>query len=473
LTSNVNPEVVTVDWKSESLERLFNPKSIVVIGASDKPERLGSLALLALENYEGMKFAVNPRLQKIREIPCYQDVGSIPETVDLALVCVRGPLVPQAIEDIAKAGIRAAVIFSAGFKEIGSQGEIEQDRIKRLVNDAHIAVIGPNCLGAGNIKRNLNATFFPHPVEMRKGGVSIVSQSGGVCGQMLYQAADANVGVSKFASVGNRVNIDFPELLRYLRGDSDTDTICLFIEGTELGREMYEEITLTTSKKPVLVFKVGKTPVSRQAALSHTGSLAGQPELYSAAVKQAGGLEFDSVMDMMDTAKILSLSKKRPTGQNVAIVTHTLGLALIAAQTLEEHGIPLPEPPVEIKKKIEKLLEMPMEIPISNPIDLLAKAWAEPAVFAKAFRYVIQDPSYDSVITVFAPNFQEGIGGGMPITEIIEESKSSEKLVISILSSPVTKEPPGKKELEKSGIPVFVSPQRAGQALANVLRLTR
>ncbi len=460
-------------WKNDALECLFNPQSIAVIGASNRPERLGALALVALQSYTGKVFAVNPRLEKIGNIPCFPSASSIPDSVDLALICLRGQLVPQAIEDIAAAGVRAAIIFAAGFKELGPYGDVEQERIKKLVNESKIAVIGPNCLGAGNIKLNLNATFFPHPVEMRKGGVSIVSQSGGVCGVMLYQAADSNVGVSKFASVGNRVNIDFHDLLRYLREDSETDVICLFIEGTELAREMYEEMKCTTPIKPVLVFKVGKTPVSRQAALSHTGSLAGQHELYSAAVKQAGGIELNSIMDMMDTAKILSLSLKRPKGRNVAIVTHTLGIALIAAQTLEQNHVHLPPPPIDIQKKIEALLEMPMSIPISNPIDLLAKAWAEPDVFAKAFKYIIEDDTYDSVVTVFAPNFQEGIGGGMPINEIIEANDSSDKLVISILSSPVTKQPPGKIELENAGIPVFVSPQRAGRALANVLRISR
>ncbi|MFW9847749.1 MAG: acetate--CoA ligase family protein [Candidatus Thorarchaeota archaeon] len=462
-----------MDWKYESLNRLFNPKSIAIVGASDRPERLGALALVSLQTCDCKKFPVNPRLKNIGNYPCFPNITSIPESIDLALICVRGPLVPKAMEDAAKAGVRAAIIFSAGFKELGPQGEIEQERIKALVNKSKIAVIGPNCLGAGNNKIDLNATFFPHPVKMRRGGFSIVSQSGGVCGLMLYSAADANVGLSKFASVGNRVNIDFPDILRYLREDPETEGICLFIEGTELGREMFDEMALTTPVKPVFVFKVGKTPVAREAALSHTGSLAGRPELYSAAIKQAGAIEFDSVMDMMDTAKILSISQKKPTGKNVAIVTHTLGIALIAAQTLEEHNVPLPKPPLDIQDKIEELLEMPMKFPISNPVDLLAKAWAEPDVFAKAFKYIIEEESYDSVVTVFAPNFQEGIGGGMPIKEIIQESKSSDKLVISILSSPVTKEPPGKRELEEAGIPVFVSPQRAGRALANVFRLTR
>jgi len=462
-----------VDWKNESLDRLFNPQAIAVVGASDKPERLGALTLKAVENYQGKIYPVNPRINKIGSMQCYPSISSIPDQIDLALISVRGGLVPQSLEDAATVGVRAAVVFAAGYKELGDDGEKEQKKIKVLVDEAQIAVIGPNCLGAGNIKRDLNATFFPHPVPMKKGGVSIISQSGGVCGLMLYGAADADVGISKFASVGNRVNIDFHDLLRYLREDQETNTICLFIEGTELAREMYDEMTLTTPKKPVLVLKVGKTPVARQAAHSHTGSLAGDPDLYSAAVRQAGGLEVDSIMDMMDTAKILSTTSKRPRSNQVGIITHTLGIALIAAQTLEEKGAILPMPPKDVQVKIEKLLEMPMEIPIKNPIDLLAKGWAEPRVFAQAFEYLIKDNTYDSIVTVFAPNFLEGIGGGMPIEEIIKSSERSDKLILSILSSPVTRTPPGQKELESAGIPVFVNPQRAGKALANVLRLSR
>ncbi|MDF1540829.1 MAG: CoA-binding protein, partial [Candidatus Thorarchaeota archaeon] len=462
-----------VDWKIESLDRLFNPTSIAVVGASDKPERLGALTLKAVEDYQGDVYPVNPRITKIGNMQCYPSITDIPNQVDLALICVRGGLVPKALEDAADAGVRAAVIFAAGYKELGPNGEKEQRKIRNIVEDAQIAVIGPNCLGAGNINRNLNATFFPHPLPMRKGGVAILSQSGGVCGMMLYRAVDADVGISKFASVGNRVNIDFHDLLRYLRQDKETKALCLFIEGTEQAREMYEEMKLTTPEKPVLVFKVGKTPAARNAALSHTGSLAGEPLLYSAAIKQSGGLEVDSIMDMMDTAKVLSITSKRPQNNRVAIITHTLGIALVAAQTLEEEGVILPTPPEEIQSKIENLLQMPMRIPINNPIDLLAKGWAEPAVFADAFRYTIECEIFGSIITVFAPNFQEGIGGGMPIDEIIEASARSEKIVISILSSPITRMPLGQKKLENAGIPVFVSPQRAGRALANIIRLSR
>jgi len=154
----------------------------------------------------------------------------------------------------------------------------------------------------------------------------------------------------------------------------------------------------------------------------------------------------------------------------VAIVTHTLGVALIAAQTLEEMGIGLPIPDATIQDAIQNLLGMPVDVSIRNPIDLLAQGWADPSIFAKAFALIARQEEYDAIVTVFAPNYLEGIGGGMPVASIIETAKCVGKPVISVLSSPVTRKPPGAEELELEGIPVFTEPQRAGKALAHVLQ---
>ena len=462
-----------VHWKTESLGKLFEPKTIAVIGASTTPNRLGALALRALSTYEGEVYPVNPKRDKIAGLKCYPSVKDIPCNVDLALIALRAPVVLSAIEDCANANVGSAIIFSAGFKELGPLGEQLQNKIKEVVDEARIAVIGPNCLGAGNANLDLNATFFPHPIPIDGGKVSLVSQSGGVAGVMLYSAADAGLGVSKFASVGNRVNVDFPEIIRYLGQDSETEVICLFVEGTEYARSMYNEMTRVSVKKPIIVYKVGKTPVARSAALSHTGSLAGQPDLYSAAVKQAGGIEVESVIEMIDTAKILATCRWRPQGDNVAIVTHTLGPSLIAAQILEQRGARLLPPSPETTKAVQSILNMPVEIPISNPVDLLAQGWAQPEMFASAFKHVMEESQYNAVMTVFSPNYQQDIGGGMPVEEVIEVTNRMQKPVIAILNSPECKPPPGRAELENSGIPVFASPERAARALANVLCLTR
>ena len=461
------------DWKNDSLRRLFHPKSVAVMGASDRPEKLGALAMLALGTYPGTVYPVNPRISKLGKLDCYPDIKSIGDEVDMVMIALSTAQVIPALEDCAAAGVGAAVIFTAGFKELGSDGAARQARLREIADGAHIAVIGPNCLGAGNINLGLNATFFPHPMTLKKGSTAILSQSGGVCGQMLYRAADVGLGISKFVSVGNRVNIDFDSLLKYLRDDPETSVVCMFVEGTERAREMYRETSLVTERKPVIAFKVGRTPASMRAAVSHTGSLAGSAELYSACFKQARATEVSSVSEMIDTAKIFAVSKNRPTGRRVAVLTHTLGTALVAAQALEENGGVVPVPSEGISSQIEQLLQLPVRFPISNPIDLLATGWSEPRIFADAFRIIIESNEFDALLAVFSPNYQEEIGGGLPIADMTDAAKASKKTVVCVLNSPETKPPPGMDRLEEAGIPCFSSPERAGKALANVIRSIR
>ncbi|MHA2190556.1 MAG: acetate--CoA ligase family protein [Candidatus Thorarchaeota archaeon] len=460
-----------MSWKIESLDRLFNPRSIAIIGASDKPDRLGALSLIALDNYKGKIYPVNPRIEKIGDSVCYPNVSEIGEEIDLVIVALGAPQVLPTIVDCAKENVGSAIVFSAGFKELGEEGEKLQKKVMEEANRGKIAVIGPNCLGAGNVNLDLNATFFPHPAPLAQGKVSLVSQSGGVAGIMIYAAFDGGVGVAKYASIGNRVNVDFHDMIRYLRQDSETEVICLFVEGTENARLMYDEIAQTSSSKPVIVYKVGKTPVARSAALSHTGSLAGKPELYSASVKQAKGLEVNSVSEMIDTAKVLSILHTLPAGNSVAIVTHTLGPALIAAQVLEEQGARLPPPSEASRTLVQEMLAMPVEVPISNPIDLLAQGWAQPTIFSGALEKVMKEDQYDSIMTVFSPNYQQDIGGGMPVEDLVRISQETNKPVIAILNAPACIPPPGKTYLEKHGVPVFSTPERAAQALANVIKI--
>jgi len=460
-------------WKNSSLDKLFNPGSIAVVGASDKPDKLGALTLLALQTYTGDVYPVNPRVKTIGNEKCFASLEDIGNQIDLAMIALGPQHILSTLTECANVGVKGAIIFSAGFKELGGIGEVHQQKVKEVADAGHIAVIGPNCLGAGNPNINLNATFFPHPTPMNGGSVAMVSQSGGVTGLMIYRAADSELGISKFASVGNRVNIDFHDMLRYLRDDPDTETICLFVEGTEYAREMTEELKKTTKSKPVIVFKVGKTPASREAALSHTGSLAGNTNLYSGAIRQSGATEVGGVREMIDTARLLTICKHRPTGRRVAIVTHTLGIALVAAQTLELNGIELPLPTEDVAKRIQSMLNMPVEIPIKNPVDLLAQGWANPTIFADAFELILNENQFDAVMIVFSPNYQDDIGGGVPIKEIVEASKKVPKPVISILASPDTRKPPGYDILEAAGIPFFSSPHRAAQALVNMLKLSK
>ena len=206
-----------MSWKSKSLDKLFNPESIAVVGASDKPDKLGALTLQALQSYKGTIYPVNPRLKNIGGMKCVPSIRDIDNHVDLAMIALGPQYILPTLSECAEVGVKGAIVFSAGFKELGGIGEEHQRKVKQVADAGHIAVIGPNCLGAGNCNIGLNATFFPHPTPMKGGSVAMVSQSGGVTGLMIYKAADSDLGVSKFASVGNRVNIDFHDMLRYLR----------------------------------------------------------------------------------------------------------------------------------------------------------------------------------------------------------------------------------------------------------------
>jgi acetyltransferase len=458
-------------WKNTALDAIFNPRSIAVIGASDKPRKLGHLTFRALQssNFPGAIHLVNPSREVIRGHKTHGRIQEVPEPVDLALIAVQGFNVPTVLADCAEKRVKGAVIYSSGFKELGSPGAALEEEVARIANKARIGVIGPNCLGVGNVRKQLNATFFPHPALIKPGGVSFVSQSGGVAGLMLYTAVDAQLGIAKYASIGNRVNLDFADLIHYLGQDSETHVICLFVEGTEDARRMMNEARRVTPRKPILAFKVGKTPIAQQAALSHTGSLAGRGELYSSAFRQACIQEVEGITELIDTAKILSLLPYLPRGNRVACITHTLGPTIIATEILENRGIQLPPPHPDTVRRIQAAMELPVPLPISNPIDLLALGWARPDVFAQALRIAANEDQYDAFLTVFSPNFQDDIGGGTPTEGLIQVTSEFKKPLVAILNAPESFPPREKQVLEDAGIPVFSSPERGARALANVM----
>jgi acetyltransferase len=462
-------------WKMDALNAIFSPTNIAIIGASDKPRKLGSLTLRALtaSGFEGQIFLVHPSHKTINGQEVYMQVQDIPEPIDLALVAVQSPKVPSVLEDCAEKDIHGAVVYSAGFKELGELGQRLETQIAQIANEAHIGVIGPNCLGVGNIHLKLNATFFPYPAPIPAGRVSMISQSGGVAGLLHYAAVDVQLGLAKFASIGNRVNLDFADFLEYFKDDAHTDIICLFIEGTEEARRLISIAKQVSPIKPILAYKVGKTPAAQRATKSHTGSLAGRGELYSSAFRQAGIQEVAGISELVDTAKALSILRHLPKGNRVALVTHTLGPTIIAAEILEELDIELPPPDVQTVKEIQKVMALPVAIPIDNPIDLLALGWARPDIFAEALRLAALGDQYDAFLTVFAPNFQEDIGGGTPTKGLLEVTNTTKKPIIAVLNSPISYPPPEMQVLEAGGIPVFASPARGAKALANIIQFVR
>ncbi len=466
---------MSASWKMASLKAIFEAQSVVIIGASNKPRKLGSLTLRALKasKFPGSIFLVNPAIQQIGKDPVHSHLDDIEKPIDLALIAVQALQVPAVLRECAKKEIKGAVIYSAGFKELGLPGQQLETEIAEIANANHIGVIGPNCLGIGNIPNQLNATFFPYPTPIKPGAVSLISQSGGVAGLMLYAAVDSQLGIAKFASIGNRVNLDFADFIHYLGEDQETRVICLFIEGTDEARQLVQEAQRIVKKKPILAYKVGISPAAKRATLSHTGSLAGSSRLYSSAFRQAGIQEVSNVSELIDTAKALAILRFLPKGNRVACVTHTLGPTIIASDILEANGIILPLPSASVVQKIQETMHLPVPLPIANPIDLLALGWARPDIFAAALRIAAADDQFDAFLTVFSPNFQEDIGGGTPTQELIQVAQQSKKPIIAILNSPESFPPPEKAILEERGIPVFSSPERGAKALANIINYSQ
>ncbi|MHA1595550.1 MAG: acetate--CoA ligase family protein [Candidatus Baldrarchaeia archaeon] len=444
------------------LDKLFNPKSVAVIGVSEEPRKLGYQCLKALlmDGYEGRIYPVHPRLKQLMGLRVYNSLDEIEDEIDLAVIAVSAPNVPDALMSCARKKIKCAIVISSGFKEIGGMGEDLERKIKEIAEKHKICIVGPNCFGAANLKAKLNATFGPGVLKLKPGNISIISQSGGMTGAILYHALDLDAGIAKFVSVGNRCNLDFADYIEYFYHDPDTKVIAIFLEGTEDARRFIEVAKRVTKSKPILVYKAGKTKTGTVGVKSHTGSLAGKPELYSAAFKQAGIIEVQSIRELIEGAKVLSIMKHPPRGNRVAVVTHTAGPSIVVSDILESRGCTIANLSDKTIEEIRKLLPFP--IPISNPVDLLGFGYALPELYGETVKRVLADENVDLLITIYTPSFQPEIR--VPAKEMVEAVREYQKPLIAVLIAPLSMKPEEVEYLENAGIPVFFDPESGARA---------
>jgi len=454
--------------KIVNLEKVFNPRSVAIIGVSSNPRKLGYQCLKALltDGYQGKIYPIHPQLKELMGIKVYNSLDEIRDSVDLAIIAVSAPKVPAVLKECIKKNIKAVIIISSGFKEIGEYGEELEKQLREIADKHDICIVGPNCLGAANLKANLNATFFPSFVKVKSGDISLISQSGGITGTLLYHAADLGVGIAKFISIGNRCNMDFADYIQYFYKDHETKVIGMFLEGTEDARRMYEVAKKVTKVKPILVYKAGKTETGIKGVKSHTGSLAGKTELYSAAFKQAGIIEVKSIRELIEAAKALSIVKYPPKNNRVAIITHTAGPSIVATDILEKEGIKLAKLSEETIRKIQSI--MPFPIPITNPVDTLGFGYALPELYGKIAEQILADNSVDLLLAIYSPSFQDEIR--TPAKELIEATKRREKQIIVSFNSPLIRKPKDVEALERNGIPVFFDPESAARATAKLVK---
>jgi acetyltransferase len=458
LSKTAKPLPLKAPGHKPNLEMMLAPRSIAIIGASDKAGSVGRALMENLQSFKGRVFPINPNHSTILRQKAFRKISDLSEDVDLAVIATPAATVPKVVSDCAARGLKGAVIISAGFKECGPAGaELEKQVVQRR---GKLRIIGPNCVGMMLPHIGLNATFA-RPLAL-PGNIGFISQSGALCTAILDWSLTNRVGFSAFVSIGSMADVNWGDLIYHLGDDPHTHSILLYMESIGHARSFLSaarEIALT---KPIIVIKVGHTEAAAKAATSHTGALTSTDEVLDAAFQRSGVLRVDSVGELFNIAELLG-KQPRPAGPRLAIVTNGGGPGVLATDALIECGGKLAELSRETFEKLNKLL--PAHWSGANPIDILGDADARR--YERALEIVAPDPNNDGLLVVLAPQ------------AITESSGTAEKLraFANLRNKPVLASwiggdgvRPGVNILDRAGIPTFEYPDDAARAFCAMHR---
>jgi len=456
--------------KDQLLDSIFHPKSLAVIGASRMPGSVGHslLANIIDSRYQGIVYPVNPKAKGILGIKCYPRATAIPDAIDLAVIIVPARSVPDILDECGHKGIKGAIIISAGFKEIGGDGIQLEKRVKEIAVKHSIALVGPNCLGIINADSSvsLNATFGTlMPCE---GNIAFLSQSGALCVAVLDYAKEANIGFSKFISMGNKAGINENELLLYLKDDPKTDVILMYLEDLVNGREFMtiaREITShSKNPKPIVALKAGRTILGAKAVSSHTGSLAGSDKVYDAIFDQCGVIRGDTMEEVFDYVKAFS-SQPLPKGKNVAIISNSGGPGILATDSCIQYGLTIAPFSKETKKALRQIL--PSTASVNNPVDLIADA--QHKQYEGALNEILKQKKVHSSIVILTPTAFTEVE--KVAAAVVRTTKKFKKPTLCCFLG-IYDVSRGIDILEKNGIPAYRFPEAAAKALAEMTEFT-
>jgi acyl-CoA synthetase (NDP forming) len=475
-----------------SLDPLFYPRSIAVIGASRNPKKFGHIVLAnLLKSWKsGKVFPVNPEADQILGETCYPKVGEIPEPVDLAVIAIPAPAVPAAIADCVKKKVRAAVILSAGFSEMGRK-DLEEKMLKEA--KGKLRIVGPNVLGILDSHTGLDTIFNPHHRQARPGPgkIAFVSQSGAFGAAVLDWATTQGIGISKFVSIGNRIDVDEVELLDYLAKDPQTSAISLYLEGTRRGKDLFKSFQSASRRKPIVCLKAGRTAAGAHAVMSHTASLAGEIEAWRAVFRQTGVLEAQTVEDLFDWPKALvdqplpkitsaksasnsynsepkASNSKMTTdrmsgaihaGDRILVVTNGGGFGVMTSDELLENGLKLAEISKKTVAAIKKSKVLPPHATIANPIDLTGDSTAE--MYKVVLENALPDGGVDAAIIIAlfqVPHIEP------KVVDVLRDSQRFKKPIL-VCATGGEFANINRKLLEQAGIPTYPTPTRAVRAM--------
>ncbi len=439
-----------------TLEKLFSPNSVAVIGASRHPGKVGHDVLVNLihDGFAGTLVPVNPATDNLLGLPCFPTLAAYGKEVDLAIIVVRQPQVMAALQDAVKARIRAVIVITSGFREIGAEGLDYERELVELCARHGVRLLGPNCLGIINTESRLNASFAPHmPLS---GGISIFSQSGAICTAMLDLATSKHLGLAKLASVGNKADISEVDLLTYFAHDEQTEIILGYLEDISTGDKFVKAAEEAATNKPVIILKAGTTAAGLRAAASHTGVLAGTDTAYAAAFTRSGVVRADTFEALFDYASALAL-QPLPAGDRVLIITNAGGPGTIAADAVERAGMRV----ALLNTKTSVLLRehLPRTASVENPIDVLGDA--DPDRYVAALESAQNDPAVDAILVILTP--QVMTRPAETALAIASNLDGSKPVVASFMGGADVM--PGRRQLAAVGLPDYDSPERAVAAL--------
>jgi acetyltransferase len=380
------------------LRAIFAPKTVAVIGASDQPGSVGRTLMwnLVSNPFGGTIFPVNPKRNNVLGIKTYANIKAIPETVELAIIATPASTVPGIVKECVEAGVKGAIIISAGFKEIGKKGLELEEQIKNIAR-GRLRIIGPNCLGVMNPRMGLNATFAN--TIARPGNVGFISQSGALCTAILDWSFSENVGFSAFVSIGSMLDVDWGDLIYYLGDDPYTQSIVIYMES--IGNARYflsaaREVALT---KPIILIKAGQTEAAAKASASHTGALAGSQDVLEAAFRRCGVLCVKRISELFNMAEVLAKHPRLPQGSRLTIITNAGGPGVLATDALIATGGKLAEITPETISQLNEFL--PPNWSHGNPIDILGDA--DPDRYSKTLELVVKDTNSDGLLVILTP----------------------------------------------------------------------
>lgn len=384
--------------EDQPLRAIFAPKTVAVIGASNRPDTVGHALLRNLINHPfgGTVFPVNPRHSSVMGIQAYPNLATVPQPIDLAVIATPAATVPEIVRECVAADVKGAVIVSAGFREAGSEGMQLEQQILTEARRGRLRIIGPNCLGVMNPPGGLNATFASGMA--RPGNVGFISQSGALCSSILDWSLTEHVGLSAFISIGSMLDVGWGDLIDYLGDDPHTQSILLYMESVGDARSFISAAREVALSKPIIVIKAGQTEVAARASASHTGALTGRDEVLDAAFRRCGVLRVMQISELFNMAQVLA-KQPRPKGPRLIIITNAGGPGILATDFLVACGGELAELSTATLEALHQFL--PAHWSHANPIDILGDA--TPERYARSLEVAAKDPNGDGVLVILTP----------------------------------------------------------------------